>query len=107
MEFLGPFIVCIIVYLLGFRSGWVAREKQAERFVNKFMDEMETLEKDDNIINISIEKHNDTYYVYDKDNNSFMGQAINRKELENVLGERFPGKRFIADGSNLKEVGFK
>ena len=108
MDILILFIVCISFLLLGFNLGWHAREKAAQRVVNKFIDEMQSIEQQEaDTINISIEKHNDTYYVYDKDENSFMGQATNRKELESVLASRFPGKRFMADKDNMKEVGFK
>ena len=102
-------IVCLLFLFMGFSLGWHAREKAAERIVNKLMDQLEQSkeELDTSVIKISIEKHNNTYYVYDKENNSFMGQASNRKELEDVLGERFPGKRFLAESDNLKEVGFK
>ena len=36
-----------------------------------------------------------------------MGQGSSRKELEKDLADKFPGKRFLADADNLKEVGFK
>jgi hypothetical protein len=102
-------MICLIFFLMGFSLGWHAREKAAERIVNKLMDQFdkEQEELETNVIKISIEKHNNTYYVYDKEKNSFMGQASNRKELEDVLAQRFPDKRFLADSDNLKEVGFK
>ena len=107
MDLLIIFIICVTFLFLGFNLGWHAREKAAERMVNKFIDQLQAEQEEVETININIEKHNDTYYVYDKDKNSFMGQANNRKELEEVLGKRFPGKRFLADRENLKEVGFK
>ncbi len=108
MDLIINLIACAIIFFLGISFGWQLRERMAERVVKKFLADIEGSEDlKHNCINISIEKHNDTYYVYDKDNNSFMGQASTRVELEKVLGERFPGKRFMADGDNLKEVGFK
>lgn len=108
MEVMVSLIIFIMVFVAGFKLGWYAREKAAERIVNKLMDELQGMQPEEaEVININIEKHNNTYYVYDKDKNSFMGQASNRKELEDVLGARFPGKRFLADRDNLKEVGFK
>lgn len=101
-------IICLLFLLMGFSLGWHAREKAAERTVNKLMEQFEKeTEEDTSVIKISIEKHNNTYYVYDKEENSFMGQASNRTELEDILAQRFPGKRFLAESDNLKEVGFK
>lgn len=107
MDLLILFIICLSFLLIGFNLGWRAREKAAERVVNNFMSQLQEDEQDEDFIKISIEKHNNTYYVYDKEDNSFMGQATDRKSLEDVLATRFPGKRFLADSSNLKEVGFK
>ncbi len=108
MDLIINLIACAIIFFLGISFGWQLRERMAERVVKKFLADIEGSEDlKDNCINIIIEKQNDTYYVYDKENNSFMGQATNRKELEDVLASRFPGKRFLADSDNLKEVGFK
>lgn len=108
MEFIIITLICFIVFSFGVNVGWHLRERAAKRVVDKFMEEFQNIQPDEEeFINISIEKHNNTYYVYNKDDNSFMGQAVDRIELEKVLAERFPGKRFMADGSNLKEVGFK
>jgi hypothetical protein len=35
-----------------------------------------------------------------------MAQGATRKELENNLEKRFPGKRFAARPENLRDVGF-
>jgi hypothetical protein len=35
-----------------------------------------------------------------------MAQGATRKELEQNLEKRFPGKRFAARSENLKDVGF-
>lgn len=108
MDFIIALLICTLIFFLGVSFGWNLRERMAERVVKKFLEEMEDSAVDsENLINISIEKENNTYYVYDKEKNSFMGQATSRKELEDVLAERFPGKRFLADSDNLKEVGFK
>jgi hypothetical protein len=108
MDIIISLIVGVILFSLGVNLGWYLREKAAERIVNNILKEMEnTPTQDEEFINIIIEKHNDTYYVYGKDDNSFLGQAPSRNELEKILGDRFPGKRFMADTANLKEVGFK
>ena len=60
----------------------------------------------ENTIKVFIEKVKGIYYIYNKENNDFMGQGLTREEVEKVLAERFPNKKFMADTANLKEVGF-
>jgi hypothetical protein len=91
--------------------GWGLREKYAAFQIKRFLSEVEEakVEEDDSDepkIPINIEVHNNHYYVYHKDNNQFMGQAGSREELEEVLMERFPGKKFACSAETLKEIGF-
>lgn len=103
------FVIIFLIFLAGVVFGWEARERAAKKVVEKFLDQMEgELEKEkENYINIKIERNGDFYYAFESESDSFMGQATNRNDLEKVLGEKFPGKRFLATSSNLKEVGFK
>ena len=55
---------------------------------------------------IKIEKVEHGYFVYSLPDNTFMAQGSNRKELEDNLDKRYPGKKFAATPDNLKEVGF-
>jgi hypothetical protein len=45
-------------------------------------------------------------FVYDKETKQFMAQGSSKEDVEKVLVERFPGKRFACPESILKEVGF-
>jgi len=56
-------------------------------------------------IQITIEKHGDMIYVYNKETKQFMAQGKTQGELEKILLEKFPGKRFAASESDL-EAGF-
>jgi hypothetical protein len=99
-----------IVFAVGFLVGWNEREKWASKKVDALLDMYDKeVEKhiEESRIDIKIEKHNDVYYVYNKDTDDFMAQASTRKELEDALAARFSGKRFFADADNLKEVGLK
>jgi hypothetical protein len=101
------------VFIFGFILGWVLREEMAKRRVDKLMEQLEgdigekveALRK--NVIPIKIEIHSGVYYVFNTDNDEFMAQGANRKELEDALAKRHPEKRFIATPENLKEVGFQ
>jgi hypothetical protein len=63
-------------------------------------------EQEEEQIHIIIEKHNDMLFVYDKETKQFMAQGTSKEDVEKVLVERFPGKRFACPESILKEVGF-
>jgi septation ring formation regulator EzrA len=105
-------ILIILVMVVCFVSGWTAREKAAERRIDRLL---ETVQHDikekideelENLIPIKIEYDNSTFFVYNNDDHTFMAQGSTRKELENNLEKRYPGKRFAARPENLKEVGF-
>lgn len=96
-------LVCI--WILGAVYGWYARERQAIRTINRLFSEEnihQSEETEEPRIHISVEKNNGVFYVYDKDNNTFMGQGKTRSELEDNLSKRFPNKRFMADKESLK-----
>lgn len=98
------------VFAVGFLCGWEFRERAAKRFVDKFVEEnLDTLQRhvEEHSVNINIEKHGEMYYVFQKEDSSFMAQGKTRRELELALAKNHPGKRFYASPENLKEVGFK
>jgi len=102
----------LILVIVAFSLGWKTREIFAVWKSNKIIkhleeqatEQLEEIKKD--FISIVIEKHEDTFFVYDMNTNTFMAQGASRKELEQKLGEMFPGKRFAVTPENLKEVGF-
>jgi hypothetical protein len=109
MEIILLVVFTFVVWVMGAVSGWNAREKHAKTQVEKhfkhiqeFVEEQEEEEQ----IHIIIEKHNDMLFVYDKDTKQFMAQGTSKEDVEKVLVERFPGKRFACHESVLKEVGF-
>ena len=108
MDLLLIFLVCMFFYVVGVVSGWRARERHAERVLSKFVEQAqeESKEVKKNMVRINIERHNDMFYVYDRDTNQFMAQGKTQTELEEILQKRFPGKRFGASEENLIEVGF-
>lgn len=115
---LGTAILWIIIsFIGGYIIGWKYFEKilddevaQYEDYENnlKYIDN-ETQEEIDShiIVNITIEKHDKFYLVYNLDTNDFMAQGKNRKEVEAALVDRYPNKLFNATEENLAELGFK
>lgn len=102
------FIIMVVVGVFFFYLGWTSRERYAVRILKDFLEKNEEAleEKDETLIPITIEVHNDTFYVYSMNDNSFMAQGKTRKELEENLVSRYPQKHFAATTANLKEVGF-
>lgn len=99
----------IITFILSFAFGWVMRELHAQRQMSKVLKNVETAVKQElreKVTRIIIEKQKDTYYVYNADDLTFMAQGNSRKELEDNLAKRYPGKFFGANPDNLKNVGF-
>ncbi len=108
MDILILVVSGVLVWLHGIGLGWKMRERHATKQIDSFMkqvDEQVEEKISNSMIRINIEKHNDTFYVYNKDNNDFMGQGTSKQELEKILSERFPNKKFMADSDNLKEMG--
>lgn len=105
-------LILLIVAIIFARIGWGLRELHAIRQVEQFegmikenlQEELEEIKK--KYLPIKIEKVNDAYFVYSIPDNKFMAQGTNRKEVEENLDKRYPGKRFAATPDNLKEVGF-
>jgi predicted RNase H-like HicB family nuclease len=107
------FVVLVMFGLILFLAGWHAREWYAtylmSRFITRFEDNArEALgELRRETIKIKIEKHEEGYFVYNLEDHGYMAQGKTRKELEENLSKRFPGKFFAAEEDNLIEVGFK
>lgn len=109
MEFILLAVLIFIVWLMGAVSGWNARERHAKRITEQFLENMQQSVQDyvdENVIHITIEKHNNVFYVYERDTNEFMAQGSTQKEVENNLRKRYPGKTFGCPESVLSETGF-
>jgi hypothetical protein len=99
------YIFYISVIVIAYKIGWLAREYHAMATINKMNNIKMFKERHGDIIPIVVEKHEDTFYVYDGLEKTFMAQGKTRKDLEIALDIRFPGKKYAAQPSNLKEIG--
>jgi len=104
-----------IIYLIGlviaFVWGYRFREYLAERKMNAIIKNLEVVMEDvqevqNNVLFVTIEKHGDTFLVYEKTSSKFLTQSSDRKELAENLKKMFPNKRFAASHQNLREVGY-
>ena len=57
------------------------------------------------LVQVYVEKINDCFYIFNKEDHSFLAQGKNKKELQEVLSAKFPGYAILVDNDQLKEVG--
>lgn len=106
------YIVYLAVFIVGTLVGWQFREITAvmrvKRMLKAYQEDVKRIQEveDSERMRVTIEKEQDTYYVYDM-SGTFLVQATNQKELEQALLDKFPGKTFAVTPENLKEVGLK
>lgn len=95
----------IIIGFVCLIFGWKLREVYAIRQIAKM------IKFDDEIVDkpkkflLKLEKHSDIIYAYDNETDEFLGQAESLHSLAQVLGKRFPNKKFTASPENLEELG--
>jgi hypothetical protein len=100
-------IILVVAVIIAYKIGWIAREYHARATIDNFVQYMEAKQEEatEGLIPIIIEKVDGVFYVYSGQDNTFMAQGKNRRDLEDALDKRYPGKKFAALPSNLKEVG--
>jgi hypothetical protein len=94
----------LIAIVGGLIIGWFTREwyamRKVEKLMNSFGDNMlDELKK--KIIDITIEKSGDLFYVYRKDDGTFLAQGTDIEKLSDILVEKFPGKLFNCSPEDL------
>lgn len=102
-------IIAIIISLVSFVFGWIVRERYAVRQLEKLLTQVQDMKEESkqDLVFITIEKHDNVFFVYLKETNQFVLQANTQEELEEKLLEKFPGKKFAVKQENLDEVGFE
>ena len=102
------FILYLVIGFVAYRIGWLAREYHAVSSLENMLSGMESKETGPAIdaIPILIEKHKGVFYAYNNQDKTFMAQGNTRKNLEENLDKRYPGKKFAALPSNMKDIGF-
>lgn len=95
----------IAIAALGFIIGWWAREKYAMHVVSTIVKKAKEEYLEDvksSVVNVLVEKANDVFYIYAKEDGTFLAQGKNIDELTDILNERFPGKMFNVTPEDLK-----
>ena len=94
----------LIAIVGGLLIGWYAREwyamRKIENLMNNFGDNMlDEFKK--KVIDITIEKSGDLFYVYKKDDGTFLAQGPDIDKLSDILVQKFPGKIFNCSPEDL------
>jgi hypothetical protein len=59
------------------------------------------------VIHVDIEKHDDVFYLYNKDTQEFIAQGSSFAEVKEHCETRFKGKAVIANEAQMDQLGFK
>lgn len=90
-----------------FFLGWRMREYHAHRLISKAVEEIseKTVEEfKSKVINIRVEDHDGQFFIYKKDDGSYLAHAETKNMLEDILNEKFPGKLFNASPEDLEKL---
>jgi hypothetical protein len=106
MELFGYVFAIIILLATGFIIGWFTHRRAVHLKIESIMQRLEK-GMTDNVIEVRIERHDDSIYVYRADNYEFMAKGINGGELGKELASRFPGKSFAAPREQIEKSGIR
>lgn len=88
----------------GLIAGWFLREWYAFRKVEKIIDDINHNMVDEfrkKVIDITVEKSGDIFFVYRKDDGTFLAQGTDINKLSDILTEKYPGKLFNCSPEDL------
>jgi hypothetical protein len=60
-----------------------------------------------NFICVDIEKHDNMFYLYEKDTREFIAQGSNFEEVKQRCENRFKGKSVVANEEQMEQLGLK
>jgi hypothetical protein len=99
-------MIDLIIYALCFALGWILREQLAIRRIDKLMEENAHMfdEEDDSVIALTIDKLEDTFFIYEKKTNAFVMQVKTREEMFDTLknSPKYQGRTFVMSKDDLK-----
>jgi hypothetical protein len=87
--------------------------KVAEKYLiakNEILaEQLEDLTKQlkEQIIHVEIEKHNDVFYLFEKDTHRFIAQGTNFEEVKKNCEIRFKDKAVVANEDQMEQFGIK
>lgn len=98
-------LLCLGVGIIGFVAGWKYREYTAQRILKAvFKDVVENIAS--NVVEVWIERHNDVFYVYNKETGEFLAQGSSSAEVTEALQKAHPTKSFTTNRDRAIELGY-
>lgn len=100
-------IVCnIAVWVSGYMLGAMRTKRQLSMniiddpdriisIIQEIKRKQEEFEQTENLTEVSIEQHNDRFFVYNKETHLFLGQGSSVDDAMKVVSERFPNNMFV------------
>jgi hypothetical protein len=112
MESFIEFVLFIAVAIAFYRVVALAIEtyqayKVLKNFDKKFEEELvkKLEEAKIKVIEVNIEKHQDTYYLFSKENDQFIAQGKNKDEIVDAIQARYKGYRILTQQEQLDKFG--
>jgi len=106
LVFLIYFGLIMMIFAAGAAYGFYVHKREVDRRLNNIMYAFQQ-DLNENVIQISLERHNDTIYVYDRQTKQFMAQGKTGKEVEDELVAKYPNKKFAASTEDIIKSGLK
>lgn len=98
-------LVFVIWSLACVVAGWLLASYFMARAIRRIMARAEK-EQLPEPINVRVQKEGNMFYVYNKDTEAFIVQGVDESDVAAKLVANFPGKTFIANPNDLREVGY-
>ena len=104
-DFVADTIFWFVVFWLAIKVWQKYLTAKNESLVEQINDMQAQIKN--SVILVDIEKHNDIFYLYDKDTREFIAQGSNFNEVKKNCEARFKGKSVIADEVQMEQFGLK
>lgn len=100
-------LILSIIFALGFFLGWRMREQTAIKRISEVSEQIAedmVEEFKSKVIDINVEDHDGTFFVYKREDGSYLAHGPSMEKLEDILMEKFPGKFFNAKPEDLEKL---
>jgi hypothetical protein len=99
--------VYLIFGLACFFIGWKSREWYAISRIQQIGDDIanemiESYKKD--VIDIKVDRVDNEFFVYKREDGSYLAHGETMSKLEDILNDKFPGKKFNATPEDMKKL---
>jgi hypothetical protein len=98
-------LIDLVIYAFFFFLGWIIREQLAIRRIDRFVKENEHLfEEENDTVFVTVDKLEDTFFIYEKETNAFIMQVKSREEMFESFknNPKFFGRTILMSKDDLK-----